>query len=145
MAKVAKKKAERSPSSSSRQHAAKEFDSATLEMLEDVEEIRIATAAPGAKTKKHHATIWVVVVDGQVFVRSFTGPKGKWYHNVLANPEADLEVDGKTIHVKAIPVSDQESIEAVSRAYLEKYRSSPYAKDMVRPEVLPTTLRLEPR
>jgi len=145
MAKVAKKKAERSPSSSSRQQAAKEFDSATLEMLEDVEEIRIATAAPGAKTKKHHATIWVVDVDGQVFVRSFTGPKGKWYHNVLANPEADLEVDGKTIHVKAIPVSDQESIEAVSRAYLEKYRSSPYAKDMMRPEVLPTTLRLEPR
>ena len=144
MAKVAKKKANSNPSSSSRQHAAREFDSATLDTLKKVEEIRIATAAAGAKTK-HRATIWVVVVDGQVFVRSFTGPKGKWYRNVLANPEADLEVDGKTIHVKAIPLNDQKSNEAVSRAYLEKYRSSPYAKDMVGPEVLPTTLRLEPR
>jgi hypothetical protein len=86
----------------------------------------------------------VVVVDGQVFVRSFTGPKGKWYRNVQANPEADVEVDGKTIHVRAIPVNDQKRIEAVSQAYLEKYRGSPYAKDMVRPEVVPTTLLLEP-
>ena len=54
-------------------------------------------------------------------------------------------VNGETIHVKAVLVSDQKSIEAVSQAYLEKYRSSPYAKEMVRPEVLPTTLRLEPR
>ena len=64
---------------------------------------------------------------------------------MLANPEADVEFDGKAIHVKAIPVKDRETIEAVSRAYLEKYRDSPYAKDMVRDEVLPTTLRLEPR
>jgi hypothetical protein len=144
MAKVAKKKTAQRPSSSSRQSAAGKFDSATLDKVRNVEEIRIETASAGAKTK-HRATIWVVVVDGEVFVRSFTGPKGKWYRNVTANPEADLEVEGKTIHVKAIPVSEQKSIEAVSQAYLEKYGSSPYAKDMVRPEVLPTTLRLERR
>ena len=84
-------------------------------------------------------------MDDDVFIRSFTGPKGKWYRNVLANSEADVEFDGKAIHVRAIPVKDRETIEAVSRAYLEKYRDSPYAKDMVRDEVLPTTLRLEPR
>jgi hypothetical protein len=109
-----------------------------------VEEIRIATTPAGTK-KKHRATIWVVVVDDDVFIRSFTGPKGKWYRNVLADPEADVEFDGKAIHVRAMPVKDRKTIEAVSRAYLEKYRDSPYAKDMVRDEVLPTTLRLEPR
>jgi hypothetical protein len=144
MAKVANKKTARGPSSSSRQSAAGTFDSATLDKLRNVEEIRIETASPGTKTK-HRATIWVVVVEGEVFVRSFTGPKGKWYRNVMANPEANLEVEGKTIHVKAIPVSDQKSIEAVSQAYLEKYSGSPYAKDMVRPEVAPTTRLLEPR
>lgn len=144
MAKVVKKKTVRSASSSSRKSAAREWDSATLDKLQTVEEIRIATTAPGAK-EKPRATIWVVVVDGQVFVRSFTGPKGKWYRNVLASPEAEVETDGKTIHLRAVPVKDQKTIEAVSKAYLEKYRGSPYAKDMVRPEVLPTTLRLEPR
>jgi hypothetical protein len=130
-------------SSSSRQHAAGEFDSKSLDALRNVEEIRIATTPPSEK-KKHRATIWVVVLDDDVFVRSFTGAKGKWYRNVLANPEADVEFEGKAIHVRAIPVKDRATTEAVSRAYLEKYRDSPYAKDMVRDEVLPTTLRLEP-
>jgi hypothetical protein len=142
MAKQTREHAEHT--SSSGHHAAGEFDSKTLDALRNVEEIRIATTPPDAK-KKHRATIWVVVVDDDVFIRSFTGPKGKWYRNVLVNPEADVEFDGKAIHVKAIPVKDRETIEAVSRAYLDKYRDSPYAKDMVRDEVLPTTLRLEPR
>jgi hypothetical protein len=118
------------------------FDSETLDRLEKIEEIRIVTTTPDAK--KHRATIWVVVVDGAVFVRSFTGPKGRWYQNILANPKADLEVEGKNIHVKAVPVRESTLIETVSRAYLQKYSGSPYAKDMVRPEVLPTTLRLIP-
>ncbi len=70
--------------------------------------------------------------------------KGKWYQNILASLEADLEFAGKKIHVKAVPVKDPKTIAAVSRAYQEKYRSSPYAKDMLRAEVLPGTLRLEP-
>ena len=142
MAKQTREHAEHT--TSSRHHAAGEFDSKTLDALRNVEEIRIATTPPGAK-KKHRATIWVVVVDDDVFIRSFTGARGKWYRNVLANSEADVEFDGKAIHVRVIPVKDRETIEAVSRAYLEKYRDSPYAKDMVRDEVLPTTLRLEPR
>ena len=70
-------------------------------------------------------------MDDDIFIRSFTGPKGKWYHDMLANPEADVEFDGKAIHVRGILVKDR--------------ATSPYAKDMVRDEVLPTTLRLEPR
>jgi hypothetical protein len=142
MAKQTREHSEHTPSS--RHHASGEFDSKTLDALRNVEEIRIATTPAGTK-KKHRATIWVVVVDDDVFIRSFTGPKGKWYRNVLANPEADVEFDGKAIHVRATPVKDRKTIESVSRAYLEKYRDSPYAKDMVRDEVLPTTLQLEPR
>jgi hypothetical protein len=122
--------------------AAQALDSDTLGKLEKVDEVRIVTATPDAR--KHAATIWVVVVDGNVFIRSFTGPKGRWYKNILANPKADLEVDGERLHVKTEPVTDPPLIEKVSSAYLERYRGSPYAKDMVRPEVLPTTLRLTP-
>ena len=61
-------------------------------------------------------------------------------------------MDGRTCHigvcrlaVQAVPVSDTASIARVSREYLTKYQPSPYAQAMVRAEVLPTTLRLEPR
>jgi hypothetical protein len=117
-------------------------DPDTLGKLEKVEEVRIVTGTLDAK--KHAATIWVVVVDGNVFIRSFTGPKGRWYKNILANPKADVEIDGERLQVNAEPLTEPPLIEKVSSAYLEKYRGSPYAKDMVRPEVLPTTLRLTP-
>jgi hypothetical protein len=47
--------------------------------------------------------------------------------------------------VQAVPERDPGAIDRASHEYLRKYRSSPYAQAMVKPEVLPTTLRLEPR
>jgi len=56
-----------------------------------------------------------------------------------------LEFAGRQLAVQALPVSDPDSTARVSREYLTKYQPSPYAQSMARAEVLPTTLRLEPR
>jgi hypothetical protein len=56
-----------------------------------------------------------------------------------------LEFAGRRLAVEALPVSDADAIARASREYLQKYQPSPYAQSMVRAEVLPTTLRLEPR
>jgi hypothetical protein len=53
-------------------------------------------------------------------------------------------VGGQRVAVKATPATDGVSIERASAEYLRKYRTSPYAQAMVKPETLPTTLRLEP-
>ena len=42
------------------------------------------------------------------------------------------------------PASDDASVERASREILQKYRQSSHAQEMVRSEILPTTLRLEP-
>ena len=44
-----------------------------------------------------------------------------------------------------VPESDPGAIERAGSEYLRKYRPSPYAQAMVKPEVLPTTLRHDPR
>ena len=77
------------------------FDSETLDELAKIDEVRIVTRT--ADGKKHRVTIWMVVVDGAVFVRSFTGSNGRWYKDIVANPIAELEVAGKTIHCKGRP------------------------------------------
>jgi hypothetical protein len=46
--------------------------------------------------------------------------------------------------VQAVPASDQASVARTSREFLSKYQRSSHAQEMVRPETLPTTLRLEP-
>ena len=117
------------------------FDADTLRALRDTEEVTI-------RTDKHPRTavvIWVVVADGEVFVRSARGAKGRWYRDLAAGGSATLEVAGRRLAVQATPATDQASIARASREYLSKYQSSPYVQTVVRAEVLPTTLRLEPR
>ena len=89
--------------------------------------------------------IWVVVADDEVFVRSWLGTKGRWYRDLAAGGPATLEFAGRRLAVQAIPASDPDSVARASREILRKYQPSSHAQEMVRAEILPTTLRLEPR
>lgn len=117
------------------------FDTDTLRELREHQEVAIRTE----KHPESATTIWVVVSDTDVFVRSVRGAKGRWYKDLAGGGPATLEFNGHQVAVQAVPAADAVSIERASREYLSKYRSSPYAEPMVRSEVLPTTLRLEPR
>jgi hypothetical protein len=117
------------------------FDVDALRELRDVQEVRI-------RTEKHPKTaivIWVVVADDDVFVRSWLGNKGRWYRDLAAGGPATLEFAGRRLAVQAIPASDPAAIDRTSREFLRKYQPSSHAQEMVRYEILPTTLRLEPR
>ena len=117
------------------------FDQDTLRRLHDAQEIAI-------RTEKHEdepVTIWVVAPGDDVFVRSVRGPKGRWYKDLARGGDATVEFDGRRLPVRATPAHDAASLERASGEYLRKYRTSPYAKAMVKPETLSTTLRLEPR
>ena len=117
------------------------FAADTQRELRDVQEVAIRTD----KHPKTAVVIWVVVADDEVFVRSVGGAKGRWYRDLAAGGPATLEFAGRRLAVQAIPASDPETLARASNEYLRKYRPSPYAQAMVKAEVLPTTLRLEPR
>jgi hypothetical protein len=110
--------------------------------IETAQEIDIETTAG---TVTHRTTIWSVVEDGAVYVRSLRGGAGRWYREVTATPEAVVHVGGEAIPVLAVPAPDEESVERASAGYRRKYAGSPYVETMTRPEILATTLRLEPR
>ena len=117
------------------------FDADILRELRDLQEVAI-------RTEKHPnaaVVIWVVVADEEVFVRSVRGSRGRWYRDLAAGGPATLEFAGRQVAVQAIPVSDPAAVARASQEYLRKYQPSPYAQSMVRSDVLPTTLRLEPR
>jgi hypothetical protein len=116
------------------------FGSEVLDQLRSTKEVRIHTGMAFDKS----AIIWVVVADNDVFIRSVRGPKGRWYKTASADGQATLEVGDRRIPVRVTAATDDASIERASREFLAKYSPSPYAPMIVRPEVLETTLRLEP-
>src|SRR6266702_1570148 len=115
------------------------FDADTLRELRDFREVAIRTE----KHPESAVVIWVVA-DDEVCVRSVRGSKGRWYRDLATGGTATLEYAGRQLGVHALPASDADSIARTSGEYLRKYQPSPYAQAMVRAEVLPTTLRLEP-
>src|SRR5580765_7782860 len=65
--------------------------------------------------------IWAVVVEGRVFVRSWSLKPRSWYRTFLAEPRGVIEVDGRKIPVRAIFTRSERLKTAVDRAYREKY------------------------
>ena len=121
------------------------FDTGTLRLLDETEEVRIETRRD-ADSPDHRTIVWVVVVDGEVFVRSVRVRKGRWYREISSNPEGALHVRERRIPVRAALAADTHTVDVVSEAYRRKYEESwpgPTAA-MLRTDVLPTTLKLTP-
>lgn len=120
------------------------FDERALRLLDETEEIEIETRVPNTHDV-HRATLWVVVVGSDVYVRSANGEQGHWYQELTANPAGAIYADEERLPIHAAPVADTELQLKVSEAYLRKYAQYPHDVAWITgPAVLATTLRLEP-
>jgi hypothetical protein len=118
------------------------FSIQDLALLEAAEEIEIETQAPENESRR--TVIWVVVDGNDAFVRTVRGTGSRWFRDVVANPAVAIHVNGKRLPASAIAATDPDSIDRASAGYRRKYSGDSAVKSMVRPEVLDTTLRLEP-
>ncbi len=117
------------------------FSAEQINELADIEEVDVETQQAG---KPRRTTIWIVVVDGDAYVRSVKAEQGQWYQAFRASPNGALYVGDRRFAVRAVPVTDPDIIARVSDEYMRKYAASEWAPPMIEPDTLPTTLRLEP-
>lgn len=92
--------------------------------------------------------IWVVVVEGRAFVRSWSLKPRSWYRTLLEEPRGVIQVAGRNIPVRAVRTRSERLMDAVSRAYLAKYNSPgslKFARDLGRAKSRATTTELVPR
>ena len=77
-----------------------------------------------AGTKPHRVIgIWVVVVEGRVFVRSWSLKPRSWFRTFLEEPRGIIVVNDRKIQVRAIHTKSEQLKDAVTRAYAEKYNT----------------------
>ncbi len=101
-----------------------------------------------AGTQPHRfIRIWAVVVEGRVFVRSWSLTPRGWNRTLLAEPRGVVRAGGREIPVRAVRTRSERMKDAVSGAYLAKYgkgSSIKYARDMGRSRSRATTTELVP-
>jgi len=92
--------------------------------------------------------IWAVVVEGRVFVRSWSLRPRSWYRTFLEEPRGTINVGGREVPVRAVRTRSERLNDAIDRAYLEKYHtpgSVRYAQDLGRARSRATTTELVPQ
>jgi len=91
--------------------------------------------------------IWAVVVEGRVFVRSWSLKPRSWYRTFLEEPRGMISVEGRELAVRAVQTRSERLKDAIDQAYLEKYKtpgSIKYARDLGRKKSRDTTTELVP-
>jgi hypothetical protein len=119
------------------------FPDDVLRLMAGTGEVDIETHALDGTV--HRTIIWIVVMDDIAYIRSYRGATARWYREITADPLGAIIAAGQRIEVRAVPATDDASVEACSRGLWAKYPEDPATRAMVALPVLATTLRLEPR
>ncbi|HEU5113221.1 MAG TPA: DUF2255 family protein [Acidimicrobiia bacterium] len=118
--------------------------SLTAEQLQEIGDSQLVIIETRRGDRVTGTVIWVVVVDDVVYVRSVRGESGRWYQRAVADAAVALRVGDDRFEFRAIPANDPDSVESASEGLRRKYRGRSL-ENMLLPETLGTTLRLEPR
>lgn len=120
------------------------FSPETLDLLRRTAEVEIETRLAAGRPA-HRTVIWVVVDDrDHVLIRSYLGAKARWYREALAQKVASILVGDRRVDGRVEPAADDARVEACSRALREKYPGRRSTEEMLRPEILDTTLEVLP-
>lgn len=82
-------------------------------------EAKILGVRAGAEHR--FTAVWVVVVEGRVFVRSWNDKPTGWLRAFRAEPTGSVQLAGREIPVRARPPRGPRLLAAVSDAYATKY------------------------
>jgi hypothetical protein len=122
---------------------AKRFPKAVLDALIDEKILGIR-----AGTKPHRIIgIWMVVIEGRLFVRSWSLKTRSWWRTFLEEPRGIIEVNGKQHKVRPILTRSERLKAAVDKAYAEKYNtpgSLKYVRGLKNKKRRDTTTELVP-
>lgn len=113
-----------------------------------IDQSKILGVRAGARSDHRFIGIWVVVVEGRVFARSYTLEKNGWYRTFLEDPLGTIQVGERPVRVRAVPVRSERLRDAVDEAYAEKYPtpgSIKYVRGFRTPRRRAATVEFVPR
>ena len=118
------------------------WDAQAASQLGGADEITVVVPAPDRSAVR--APIWIVTVDGDLYVRSWKGEAGRWYRRARRYATGSVIVAGREYPVRFVPAADPDLDALIDQEYLRKYGRNSYSGAMTQPPAASTTLRLEP-
>jgi hypothetical protein len=120
--------------------AARRFSGPALEELAKAKILGVR-----AGTEHRYTGVWVVVVEGRVFVRSWFDKPTGWYRAFRAQPLGSIQLAGREITIRARQLGGERLRDAVTQAYAGKYNtkaSEKWVRGFAEPHRAACTLEL---
>jgi len=117
----------------------------TQDTLASIHKDRLLGIRAGSDSDHRVIGIWAVVVEGRVFVRSWSLKPRSWWRMFLEDPHGIIVVGTKEIPIRTVQTRSERLKDLVSAAYKEKYNKPgdiQYVKDMSRKKSKDTTTEL---
>lgn len=111
----------------------KELNHLTQEDITTIAERNDFHIAPFREDGETYGTltwIWVVEVQGELYVRAYNGTRSRWYEAAIQQKAGKIKAAGLERAVKFEPVSGAVN-DQIDEAYKLKYSGSPYLGSMI--------------
>jgi hypothetical protein len=115
-----------------------------LTELHDLEELVLVIGRVGYETIR--VPVWEVVVDDQLYVRSFKGVTSMWFRRVQADADQAIRFGDADVPVHFENVDRLDHVNhAINAEFDRKYARFNYVTAMSEPAAVEATVRLLPR
>jgi len=115
-----------------------------LDRIVAADDLRISPFREDGKTYGTPTWIWCVQVDGDLYVRGYSGTASRWYQAALKQRAGRISAAGSTFEVAFEPVSGAIN-DAIDAAYKAKYSTSQYLRPMISERTRAATVKITPR
>ncbi|SMO65289.1 DUF2255 family protein [Gracilimonas mengyeensis] len=88
--------------------------------------------------------IWVVEVEGELYVRAYNGTSSSWYQSAIEQKAGKIEAAGMEKKVRFEPVKGESINDKIDEAYKDKYSGSPYLSPMISERARAATVKVLP-
>jgi len=120
------------------------WTSEELDKIGKAEELTLSSLRRDGTLRKP-VIMWVVRVDGHVYVRAYKGRTSPWFRGAQTRHQGHIRADGVEKDVAFVEESNPVVNQQVDAAYLTKYAHYPqYVAPMVEPAAKSATLELVP-
>ena len=96
-----------------------------------LDQAKIIGVRAGAPSQHRFTGVWVVVVDGRAFARSWDVRPGGWFESFREARDGAIQVGARAVRVTGRVVRGERLLDAIEAAYAAKY-STPASKAWVR-------------
>lgn len=109
----------------------KKFTEEEIKRIGETDDFHIAPLREDGQTYGTLTWIWAVEVDGNLYVRAYSGKKSSWYKAAVKQKVGKIKAAGIERKVRFETETDLETNKRIDEAYKKKYKGDEYLESMI--------------